>query len=53
MAEEDITNPSTITSEDFDALRILLHRVRGLSVVSTSSPVQASTSADEQLDISL
>ena len=34
MAEEDITAEPTITSEDFDALRVLMHNVKGLSVVS-------------------
>lgn len=44
MAEEDITAEPTITSEDFDALRVLMHSVKGLSVVSgneLSLPEQA------------
>jgi hypothetical protein len=44
MAEEDITAEPTITSEDFDALRVLMHNVKGLSVVSgneLSLPEQA------------
>lgn len=37
MAEEDISAEPTITSEDFDALRVLMHNVKGLSVVSTNT----------------
>ena len=35
MIEEEKDIHSTITSEDMDALRILLHSVKGLSPVSS------------------
>lgn len=35
MAEEEKDFHTTITTEDMDALRILLHSVKGLSAVSS------------------
>jgi hypothetical protein len=37
MIEETNEIPS-ITNDDFDVLRVLLHNVRGISAVSTDSP---------------
>jgi hypothetical protein len=45
MNDEDSNN--TITSDDIDALRILLHSVRGLSAVSTVADYAI---ADDVLD---
>jgi hypothetical protein len=35
MNEED--NKNTLTNDDMDVLRVLLHQVRGLSAVSTAA----------------
>jgi len=39
MAEEEKDNTTTINSDDLDALRVLLHTVKGLSVVSSADPI--------------
>ncbi len=36
MAEEEQDNNTTISSDDLDALRVLLHNVKGISAVSTT-----------------
>jgi hypothetical protein len=36
MAEEETTTPS-ITNDDMDTLRILLHTIRGISPISTAT----------------
>ena len=43
MAEEELNN-DTITDDDVNALRILLHNLKGLSTVSTASVSQEETS---------
>ena len=35
MSEENSKNP-TITNDDLDVLRVLLHNIKGISVVSTT-----------------
>jgi hypothetical protein len=44
MIEED-PKDTTITNEDLDVLRILLHNIRGISAVSSTT---AYTQRDEQ-----
>lgn len=36
MAEEELDNNTTISSDDLDVLRVLLHNVKGISAVSTA-----------------
>jgi hypothetical protein len=47
MAEEEKDNNTTITSDDVDALRILLHNVKGISAVSAGAPPSVSDSLEE------
>jgi hypothetical protein len=46
MSEENSKN-TTITNEDLDLLRVLLHNIRGISAVSTSEYVPVEDARDE------
>ena len=46
MSEENSKN-TTITNEDLDLLRVLLHNIRGISAVSTSEYVPVEDTRDE------
>lgn len=46
MSEENSKN-TTITNEDLDVLRVLLHNIRGISAVSTSEYVPVEDARDE------
>lgn len=46
MSEENSKN-TTLTNEDLDLLRVLLHNIRGISVVSTSEYVPVEDARDE------
>jgi hypothetical protein len=46
MIEED-PKDTTITNEDLDVLRVLLHNIRGISAISTTAYTQRDEQSDE------
>lgn len=50
MAEEDL-NQDTTSSDDVTVLRELLHKIRGLSPVSTTDFAFVPADADEESDV--
>jgi hypothetical protein len=46
MSEEN-SKDTTITNDDLDVLRVLLHNIKGISAVSTSEYVPIEDSRDE------
>jgi hypothetical protein len=46
MAEED-SNDTTITNDDLNVLRVLLHNVKGLSTVSSAPYVAQEDTTEE------
>ncbi|AHB42237.1 hypothetical protein RAAC3_TM7C00001G0380 [Candidatus Saccharibacteria bacterium RAAC3_TM7_1] len=52
MAEEDL-NQETTSSDDVTVLRELLHKIRGLSPVSTTDFAYIPADADEASDVLL
>ena len=49
MAEEkNREEEQTVTSEDLDMLRVLMHNVRGISPISTAVAFSDNSDADEE-----
>jgi len=49
MAEEkNIEEAQTVTSEDLDMLRVLMHNVRGISPISTAVAFSENGDVDEE-----